>query len=98
VHYLEIDLLRVGERFPVLRPLPAVPYFVFLSRSDRRPYVEAWPIPLDSSLPKVQIPLLSGDADAELDLALAFRTVYEFYEYDRDIDYSVPPGAALSPE
>src|SRR3954453_10990617 len=30
-HLVEIDLLRVGTRFPTAEPLPAVPYFVFIS-------------------------------------------------------------------
>jgi hypothetical protein len=34
-HLVEIDLLRVGSRFPTARPLPEVPYFVFLSRAER---------------------------------------------------------------
>jgi hypothetical protein len=98
VHYLEIDLLRIGERFPVRNPLPSVPYFVFLSRSDCRPQVEAWPISLDSPLPVVKVPLLPGDPEVELDLALVLRTIYDLYEYDRDIDYAIPPVVPLSVE
>ena len=62
VHYLEVDLLRVGERFPLAGPLPSVPYFVFLSRVNRRPRVEVWPIPLEQPLPTVPVPLLPGGA------------------------------------
>ena len=98
VHYIEIDLLRIGERFPVIGPLPSVPYFVFLSRSERRPHIETWPISLNAALPLVQVPLLSGDADVELDLAMAFQTIYEHYEYDLDINYASGPAVALSPE
>jgi hypothetical protein len=96
VHYVEIDLLRIGERFPVNKPLPSVPYFVFLSRSGLRPQVEIWPIAIDATLPRVPIPLLAGDADVELDLALAFRTVYEHYEYDLDLDYTSSPVIPLT--
>jgi hypothetical protein len=71
---------------------------VFLSRSDRRPQIEVWPISLDSSLPVVKVPLLPGDPDVELDLALALRTIYDLYEYDRDIDYTIPPVLPLSVE
>ena len=35
-HLVEIDLLRAGARFPTAQPLPAVPYFVFVSRAERR--------------------------------------------------------------
>lgn len=98
VHLLEIDLLRIGESFPVTGPLPSVPYFVFLSRANRRPKVEIWPIPLEAPLPVVPVPLLDGDHDVELDIALAFRTIYDLFEYDRDLDYSGSPTIRLSPE
>lgn len=98
VHLLEIDLLRIGESFPVTGPLPSVPYFVFLSRANRRPKVEIWPVPLEAPLPSVPVPLLAGDHDVELDIALAFRTIYDLFEYDRDLDYSGSPTIRLSPE
>jgi hypothetical protein len=82
-HFLEIDLLRLGERFPVDGPLPSAAYFVFLSRAQRHPKVEIWPIALDSPLPKVPVPLLPGDSDVELDLQLAFQTVHELFRYDQ---------------
>src|SRR5207245_3536228 len=42
-HFVEIDLLRAGTRFPTTEPLPEVPYFVFLSRAARRSNVQLWP-------------------------------------------------------
>src|ERR1019366_1661114 len=74
-HLLEIDLLRVGTRFPTGKPLPAVPYFVFLNRAEKRKEVEVWPIALESPLPEVAVPLLPGDVDARLDLQKALTTV-----------------------
>lgn len=46
-HYMEIDLLRIGKRFPIATTLPSVPYFIFLSRADQRPCVDTWQITLD---------------------------------------------------
>ena len=97
-HLLEIDLLRIGERFPVSGPLPSVPYFVFLSRAERRPQIEIWPISLDSPLPIVRVPLIAPDPDAELDLQVALNSVYDFYHYDADIDYSAAPTLPLADE
>jgi len=34
-HLLEIDLLRQGQRVPMQKPLPAAPYFIFLSRAEK---------------------------------------------------------------
>jgi hypothetical protein len=95
-HLLEIDLLRLGTRFPLRGPLPSVPYFVFLSRAGRRPRIEVWPIPLDQPLPTVPVPLLDGDADAVLDLQTAFQAVYEIVGYDLAIDYRPPPPIPLA--
>jgi uncharacterized protein DUF4058 len=97
-HFIEIDLLRIGERFPVTTPLPSVPYFVFLSRANRRPRVETWPIALDQPLPTIPIPLLTGDSDILLDIQLAFQTIYRLFKYHRAADHSGAPRAPLSPE
>src|SRR5437867_1802330 len=55
-HLVEIDLLRVGRRFPTAVPLPVVPYFVFISDAERRGELKVWPIPLEQPLPVVAIP------------------------------------------
>jgi hypothetical protein len=67
-HLVEIDLLHVGQRVPMQQPLPPMPYFVFVSRSEKRPITNVWPIALSQPLPSVSIPLLPGDEDVSLDL------------------------------
>jgi hypothetical protein len=92
---MEIDFLRMGERVPMREPLPPFPYFVLLSRGDRRPITQVWPIALADHLPKVPIPLLAGDADVWVDLQKAFTSMYDIFAYDLDIDYSLPPEIPL---
>jgi hypothetical protein len=96
-HLVEIDLLRAGTRFPTAEPLPAVPYFVFVSRAERRDRVEVWPIALEQRLPVVSVPLLAGDADIPLDLQQALGVVYDIIGYDELLDYSQQPPGALTP-
>jgi hypothetical protein len=96
-HLAEIDLLRVGTRFPTVKPLPAVPYFVFLSRAGRRGEVEVWPIALEQPLPVVPIPLLPGDEPVPLDLQQALSVVYDIIGYDELIDYTQQPPGPLTP-
>src|SRR5205807_1716059 len=92
-HLVEIDLLRVGTRFPTARPLPEVPYFVFVSRAERRHEVEVWPIRLDQALPAVSVPLLPGDGAVLLELQQALSVVYDIIGYDELVDYTqAPPG------
>lgn len=98
-HLMEIDLLRAGRRWSLLTPLPDAPYFIFLSRADRRPQVEIWPLRFQESIPIVPVPLLEPDPDVPLDLGLAIQTIYEKAAYDLRIDYrQPPPPPELAPE
>lgn len=91
VHVLEVDLLRAGQRPPLARPVPQAPYYVTLSRSERRPNVEVWPIQLADRLPVVPVPLVAPDPDVALDLAAVVASVYERGAYARVLNYGVPP-------
>jgi hypothetical protein len=98
-HLLEIDLLRAGERPPLAEPLPEAPYFIILSRAERRPVAEVWPLRLQEPLPLLPVPLLPPDPDVPLDLGRALATIYERSGYDLRIDYTQrPPAPALSAE
>ena len=90
-HLLEIDLLRAGERSPLAEPLPEAPYFIILSRAERRPVAEVWPLHLQEPLPTLPVPLLPPDPDVPLDLGRALATIYDRSGYDLRIDYTQPP-------
>ena len=89
-HFIEIDLLRAGERTPLDPPVPIAPYYVSLSRIDARPRLDVWTIFLDARLPRIPIPLEDGDPDAQLDLGSVVASVYERGGYDARIDYRKP--------
>ena len=91
IHLLEIDLLRAGERVPMIDPLPDAPYFILLSRAERRPLCEVWPIGLSDLIPVVPVPLLPPDPDVYLDLGAALAQVYENAGYEDGLDYTQPP-------
>ena len=78
------------------KPLPANPYFVLLSRAERRPLTAVWPIRLADHLPTVPVPLLRGDPDVPLDLQQAFSSVYDAFRYELTVDYSRPPEIPLT--
>lgn len=90
-HLLEIDLLRAGQRPRVARPLPNAPYFIFLSRLQRRPYIDIWPLSLSAAIKPVPVPLRAPDADVPLDLGTAIHEAYRRARYDLEIDYQQPP-------
>jgi hypothetical protein len=95
-HFIEIDLLREGRRPPLERPVPVAPYYVVLSRVERRPYVDVWPIQLFEKLPPIPVPLVKPDPDVALDLGAVVAAVYERGGYATLIDYSQPPPPPLS--
>jgi Protein of unknown function (DUF4058) len=100
VHLLEIDLLRGGERPPLERPVPPAAYYVVLSRAERRPRVDVWPIQLRDRLPVLPVPLLAPDPDVPLDLGVAVASVYERGAYAQQIDcrQSPPPPPLANAE
>jgi len=97
-HVLEIDLLRHGQRVPMQQSLPDAPYFIFLSRAERRPITEIWPLRLTEPLPVIPVPLLPGDQDVALDLQAVFTTMYDLLGYDLAVDYTQPPDIPLRRE
>jgi len=94
-HLMEIDLLRQGKRVPMRKALPAAPYFVFLSRVEKRPVTEVWPIEWNDPLPRLPIPLKHPDPDAILDLQRAFTNVYDSCGFEMAVDYTQPPDVPL---
>ena len=95
VHLLEIDLLRQGMRVPMVDPLPPAPYFILLSRVERRPISEVWAIQLNQPLPVVPVPLQAGDADVMLDVQAAFTAMYDRLRFDLAIATTRPPDVPL---
>lgn len=96
-HLVEIDLLRGGRRPSVLTPLPDTPYFIFLSRAERRPKIDIWPVSLQQPIPSVPIPLRRPDPDVPLDLTQALDRIYQSARYDLRINYrQAPPPPDLT--
>ena len=90
-HLLEINLLRQGARIPLAGEPPAGRYYIYLSRSQRRPFTQIWPVQLSQRLPAVLVPLLAPDPDVPLDLQAAVNACFDLVGYERLLDYSGPP-------
>jgi hypothetical protein len=96
-HLIEIDLLRGGERMPLLGPAPAGDYFFLISRSHRRPRATIYPRSIRRPLPVIPVPLLQEDPEARIDLQEVFTTVYDRARYDWSLNYEAelqPPLGA----
>lgn len=97
-HLLEIDLLCQGRRLQLLQEPPPAPYYLYLSRAQRRPYTQVWALPLAKPLPTIPVPLLPPDADVPLDLQAALTACFTLVGYEALLDYQAKPPAGLSEE
>ena len=90
IHVIELDLLLAGRRLALGGPLPPGDFYVYVSRSNRRPYCDVFAWDRRSSLPKIPIPLKSPDPDLIVELAAIYTSTYDDAEFQRSVDYSEP--------
>jgi hypothetical protein len=98
VNLVEIDLLRGGQRPPMLDPWPNSPYVLTVSRAKRPPKCLVWEGHFRRPLPAIPVPLAKPDADLVLNLQPLIDTIYQLYRYARSIDYTRELTTPLSTE
>src|SRR5262249_42623436 len=94
LHWVEIDLLRGGERPPIPVALPRVcDYVAYVAQATLTGWKHlAYVWRVDQTLPNLPIPLLGKD-QALLNLGACFREAYERIAADAEVDYAAkPPG------
>lgn len=95
---VEIDLLRGGQRLPMIDPWPKSPYTLLVARRERAPYCRVWPAYFQRPLPALAVPLSRPDADVPLNLQPLIEAIYERWRYDQDIDFTRPLNPPLQAE
>lgn len=100
LHWIEIDLLRGGQRPPLAVALPRpADYLAYVAQATPTGWnhlVYAWG--LREPLPRLPIPLLGADR-VLLDLGACFQTAYDRIAADDEADYAgPPPPPPLKPE
>ncbi|MFQ5859608.1 MAG: DUF4058 family protein [Anaerolineae bacterium] len=96
VHWIEIDLLRAGERPPEVAGNSD--YYALLKRGGVAGPFEVWYFDLRDRLPTIAIPLRPPFEDVPLDVQSAFDNVYARGHYAESTDYSGnPPLPHLRP-
>jgi hypothetical protein len=92
LHWVEIDLLRGGQRPPIPLQLPAgTDYLTYVAQATPTGWnhmAYAWG--LCDPLRILPIPLLGTD-QAQLDLAACFRHAYDRIAADDEVDYAAAP-------
>lgn len=96
-HWIELDLLRDGERSAPAEVQSQGDYFVYVaSHTPQRRRHRVWPIKLPQHLPRFAVPLLDEQA-VSLDLQESISAVYERGAYERIVDYRHEPMPPLPP-
>ncbi len=100
VHLVEIDLLRRGRHLAEVPEEVAAEsrpwdYLVNVARRGGDGY-EFYPLRVRDRLPRVGIPLRPGDADAVLDLQVAFDRAFDVGAFTEVVDYMLPPVPPLA--
>lgn len=94
---VEIDLHRTGKRMPMGEPdPPAADYYAFVSREADFPHAGIWSFSVRDRLPEIAIPLKPEDGFVMLPLQGCLDEAYDLGPYDREVDYTRPPGIPLS--
>jgi hypothetical protein len=93
---VEIDLLRGGTLMPLSGIVPSMSYYILVSKSDQRPLADLYPFGLREEIPIFAVPLVSGEAEPEVDLQLLLNAVYDRASLDLAIDYHQLPSPNLS--
>jgi hypothetical protein len=92
---VEIDLLRDGQRMPMLDPWPDSPYTFLVARARRYDLCQVWPVYFQIPSPSVPVPLAKPDPDILLNLQPMIDSIYHRSRYERSIDYSKPLSPPL---
>jgi hypothetical protein len=98
VHLVEIDLLRGGQRMPMLDPWPDSPYTLLIARAKKAQLCRVWPVHFQRPLPAIPVPLAKPDPDIPLHLQPMIVAIYQRSRYERSIDYTQPLTPPLGPK
>jgi hypothetical protein len=95
---IEIDLLREGQRMPMVGSWPSSPYTLLVARRGQGPRCLVWPGYSLRPLPPIPVPLLSPDPDVTLELQPIVELIYAESRYHESIDYACTPAVPLNPD
>jgi hypothetical protein len=94
-NFLELDLLRGGQKMPMRTPWPEAPYTLLVSWAMDAPYCRVWPAHFNARLPVIPVPLLYPEPDLRLDLQPLLDEIYALGRYGEVLNYERPLQPAL---
>ncbi len=95
-NFVEIDLLRDGDRMPMGNPHPPpADYYVFVSPADRRTESQVWAWNVSDPIPVFPVPLRRKVPPVPLDLRACLERVYDEGRYVDKLNYRADPVPPL---
>lgn len=95
-NFIEIDLLRRGQRMPILNQTIQSHYRILVSRGKQRPKADLYAFNIQNKIPEFPLPLRPEDTELIIDLQSLLTTIYDVGSYDLKIDYTQQAVPELS--
>ncbi|MGD1806602.1 DUF4058 family protein [Dapis sp. BLCC M126] len=95
-NFIEIDLLRRGQRMPILNQNIQGNYRILVSRAKQRPRADLYAFNIQHKIPEFPLPLRPEDTEPIIDLQALLNNIYDVGSYDLKIDYTQKPVPELS--
>ncbi len=95
-NFIEIDLLRRGQRMPILNQNIQGNYRILVSRAKQRPRADLYAFNIQNKIPEFPLPLRPEDTEPIIDLQALLNNIYDVGSYDLKIDYTQKPVPELS--
>ncbi len=93
---VEIDLIRIGEKMPILTNIPDTDYGILVVRYYRLPSAQLFAFTVRETIPNFPIPLQENEEEIEVNLQDIFLGIYERARFDLTLDYNQNPVPDLS--
>ncbi|MGD1716830.1 DUF4058 family protein [Dapis sp. BLCC M172] len=94
-NFIEIDLLRRGQRMPILDHENKNHYQILVSREKQRPRADLYAFNIQNKIPEFPLPLRPEDTEPIIDLQALLNNIYDVGSYDLKIDYTQKPVPEL---
>ena len=95
---IEIDLIRKGDKMPMITNIADTDYRILVVRASRLPKAQLYAFSVRETIPNFTIPLQPEEDEIELNLQNLLVEIYEQAGFDLTLDYTQDPVPNLSLE
>ncbi|MBD2437795.1 DUF4058 family protein [Nostoc sp. FACHB-110] len=92
---VEIDLIRSGDKMPILTNITDTDYRILVVRSDCLPSAQLFAFTVREAIPNFTIPLAKQEQEVELNLQNLLLEIYDQAGFELTLDYNQPPVPEL---